>query len=79
MSTTSVAPEQQRSSSGRTTPRRPSRHCALDDASFDDLVAMGQNIDDLLVEDYGTDRRHRRLLLSADERYRPAATVSQPD
>lgn len=54
MSTTSVAPEQQRSSSGRTTPRRPSRHCALDDASFDDLVAMGQNIDDLPVEDYGT-------------------------
>lgn len=54
MSTTSVAPEQQRSSSGRTTPRRPSRHCALDDASFDDLVAMGQNIDNLPVEDYGT-------------------------
>ena len=54
MSTTSVAPEQQRGSSGRTTPRRPSRHCALDDASFDDLVAMGQNIDDLPVEDYGT-------------------------
>ena len=47
MSTTSVAPRQQRSSSGRTTPRRPSRHCALDDASFDDLVAMGQNIEAL--------------------------------
>ena len=55
MSTTSATLEQpSKGFSWRNTSRRPNRHCALDDASFEDLVAMGQNIDNLPVEDYGT-------------------------
>lgn len=55
MSATSATLEQQpKGLPRRNLFRRPSRRCALDDASFDDLVAMGQSIDNLPIEDYGS-------------------------